>query len=74
MLEDGALPEQVDKVMVDFGYPPQRYPNPPSTPSTSKRSGIKKHLRLSGYTRQLVHGDGNDLASLRGGRIRRPKP
>ena len=29
MVEEGALPEQVDKVMVDFGYPPQRYSNPP---------------------------------------------
>ena len=75
MVEEGALPEQVDKVMVDFGYPPQRYSNPPVHSLNQQTARHQKRISHSAVgTRQLVHGYGNDLASLRGGRIRKPKP
>ena len=75
MLEEGALPEQVDKVMVEFGYPPQRYSNPPV--HSLNQQTVRHQKRTSGSatgTRQLVRANSNDLASLRGGRIRKPKP
>ena len=59
----------------DFGYPPQRYPNPPV--HSLNQQTVRHQQRTSGSAagmRQLVRGDGNDLASLRGGRIRKPKP
>jgi 3-hydroxyacyl-CoA dehydrogenase len=71
MVKDGALPERVDNVMVDFGYPI----GPFATPDLSGLDiGYDSRERRAAQIRIIAKCRSRMPSSRRGGSARRPGP